>query len=58
MRLHLLVCSWCRRYERQLRFLRRHTHAEHEDAPSPQLSNDTRERLKKTLSENSRVEPL
>jgi hypothetical protein len=23
LRMHLLLCGWCRRYERQLRFLRR-----------------------------------
>ena len=54
MKLHLLVCSWCRRYGRQVRFLQRFAHDEHEPAvePSP-LSSEAKERLKKSLGQNS-----
>ncbi len=50
--LHLLICKWCRRYGRQLRFLRQsaHTHADTLAEASPQsLSNTARERMKLRL---------
>jgi len=50
MRLHLLVCGWCRRYGKQIRFLREAAH-EHEDElpPSVSLSAERRERMKQSL---------
>jgi len=52
MRLHLLVCSWCRRYGKQIRFLREAMH-DHPDelceASSQGLSPEARERLKRAL---------
>ncbi len=56
LRVHLLVCKWCRRYGNQIRFLRQAAH-EHPDAvneASPStLSPDARERLKRTLGKKS-----
>src|SRR5690349_10797281 len=56
LRFHLLVCSWCRRYGKQLRFLQRAVH-EHPDewaaAQSPSLSPEARQRIKRAL----RAEP-
>lgn len=52
LRIHLLLCKWCRRYGRQIRFLRDAAH-EHPDEllePSRQkLSDATRERMKQRL---------
>ena len=52
LRLHLLVCSWCRRYGKQVRFLREAMH-DHPDelceASSQGLSPEARERLKRAL---------
>lgn len=50
--LHLAVCQWCRRYGRQLRFLRRaaQEHTERfEDAAPRGLSDAARNRLKDSL---------
>jgi len=56
--LHLLVCRWCRRYGRQLRFIcRAARHAgdhEHEPGPepaqgAPALSPEARDRLRQAL---------
>jgi hypothetical protein len=51
MRLHLLVCGWCRRYGKQIRFLRAAAH-DHEDElpPSLSLSAERRERMKQSLN--------
>jgi hypothetical protein len=52
LRLHLLLCKWCRRYGKQIRFLRQavHEHPDkvHESIPQA-LSPDARERLKQSL---------
>lgn len=52
MRLHLLVCKWCRRYGTQIRFLHQAVHEHPHDAgdatPRP-LSPESRERLKRSL---------
>jgi len=59
MKLHLLVCGWCRRYGRQVRFLQRFADEEHEHpVQSSPLSNDAKERLKKSLRENSGADSL
>lgn len=52
LRLHLLVCKWCRRYGRQIRFLRRavREHPDHLSEASPHpLTPEARERLKKSI---------
>jgi hypothetical protein len=55
MRLHLLVCGWCRRYGKQIRFLREAAHAHEEELP-PQvsLSAGRSEEMKRTLRETTR----
>lgn len=52
LRLHLLLCQWCRRYGRQLRFLRKivHEHPEKMAEAGPKnLSAEARERLKRVV---------
>jgi hypothetical protein len=55
--LHLLVCKWCRRYGKQIRFLRNaaHEHPEHLTEAVPQrLSEEARERIKRRLRDGER----
>lgn len=57
MRLHLLVCSWCRRYGRQVRFLREAVHAHSEPLAGSKresLPDSARERLKNSLRDSSK----
>ena len=52
MRLHHLICVWCQRYERQLRFLRRAAPYAHDDLdalPARGLSPEARQRLLQRL---------
>jgi len=53
LRLHLLMCRWCRRYGEQIRFLH-HTAREHEikqtEAMPQTLSPAARDRLKRALN--------
>jgi hypothetical protein len=52
LRVHLLLCKWCRRYGKQITFLRdaAHEHPDELTEPVPQkLSNEARERIKRTL---------
>lgn len=53
LKIHLLLCKWCRRYGRQIRFLRKaaQDHAPELTEASPQqLSTEARERIKRELS--------
>jgi hypothetical protein len=57
LRVHLLLCKWCRRYGKQIHFLRRASH-EYPDqvtgvAPST-LSPESRERLKRALRDQAK----
>ena len=50
--LHLLICKWCRRYGRQVRFLRQaaHEHPDESIGACPQkLSSEARARIIKQL---------
>jgi len=52
LRLHLLLCAWCRRYGKQLRFLRDAAHGhpdEMVEAAPRKLSDEARERIKRKL---------
>src|SRR5262245_11289844 len=52
LRLHLLLCAWCRRYGKQIRFLRKaaHKHPDEMVEAAPQeLSDEARERIKRKL---------
>jgi hypothetical protein len=54
LRLHLLLCNWCRRYGKNIRLLREvaeHS-GEHEDCPSV-LTREARERLRRKVFEKS-----
>jgi hypothetical protein len=56
LRLHLLLCRWCRRYGKQLHFLRHTVHEHpHELNTAPRsLSTEARERLKQSLRDESK----
>jgi len=52
LRVHLLVCGWCRCYGKQIKFLRQAAkeHAQDELHPPLQaLSSEARERIRATL---------
>lgn len=52
LRVHLCLCQWCRRYGKQIRFLRHAAHEHPEEltkATSERLSPEARERLKQSL---------
>ncbi len=52
LRVHLLLCKWCRRYGEQIAFLRTavHTQAQGEEClPSRALSSEAKERMKQRL---------
>ena len=54
MRLHHLICVWCQRYERQLKFLRRaapHAHDDLDLLSARGLSTEARQRLVQRLRE-------
>ena len=55
--LHLLVCSWCRRYGKQIRFMKGAVHeradAVHEAEPQA-LSKEAKERMKRSFQEPSK----
>jgi hypothetical protein len=57
LRVHLVLCKWCRRYGKQIRFLRRTTHEHPEElteaAPST-LSAEARERLRRSLRDEAK----
>ena len=57
LRIHLLLCKWCRRYGKQIGFLRSaaHRHEEHEHCLPPQsLRPEARERIKQRLVEENK----
>jgi hypothetical protein len=52
LRIHLLLCKWCRRYGKQIRFLRdaAHNHPDELTGPAPQkLSDEARDRIRNSL---------
>jgi hypothetical protein len=50
LKFHLLVCSWCRRYGKQVGFFRKLAHQHDGAAPTPpSLSPNARERMKRSL---------
>ena len=52
LRLHFIICRWCKRYMIQMRFLRRalHQYARRSEVASPALSSGARERLMQSLN--------
>lgn len=60
VRFHLLYCVWCRRYARQLQFLRkaaRGLSAEPANASAPKLSGEAREQMCKRLEQALKNSP-
>ena len=56
MRLHLLICAWCRRYVKQVRFIHEAApkYEEAVDCASPKaLSGEAKERMKKAIKSQS-----
>ena len=57
LRMHLMLCKWCRRYGKQIRFLRHATHEHPEqmtEASPSTLSPETRQRLKRALRDEAK----
>lgn len=57
LRVHLILCKWCRRYGKQIRFLRRAAHEhpnEVAEATAGTLSPESRERLKRALRDEAK----
>ena len=55
LRVHLLLCKWCRRYGKQITFLRDTAHehpAKMAEAVPQKLSDEARERIKQGLRRN------
>ena len=55
LRVHLLLCKWCRRYGKQVAFLRNaaHGHPDEMTKPVPQkLTTEARDRIKQKLHTN------
>jgi hypothetical protein len=51
LKMHLMLCVWCSRYGRQIKFLR-HTaqHCEHHLETAPPLSAEARQKIKRALA--------
>ena len=57
LRIHLMLCQWCRRYGKHIRFLRaaaREHGAEEQVLPQRTLSAEARERIKRKLQESEK----
>lgn len=57
LHIHLFLCKWCRRYGKQLGFLRSaaRQHADHESSlPLRSLGPEARERIKRRLQEEEK----
>ena len=53
LRLHLRLCNWCRRYGKNIRFLRDVTEHSAEHDCTSVLTQDARERMKRKLLDKS-----
>ena len=56
LRIHVILCRWCRRYGRQIGFLRSmaHEHEKHEETlPAQTLRPEAKARMKERLKEES-----
>lgn len=57
LRLHLIICQWCRRYGKQIRFLHRAVHKHGDEwakSSVEQLSPAARDRLKQQLQSSAK----
>lgn len=56
LRLHLVLCSWCRRYRAQIQFLRAAVRCSDQVAPPlPGLSPEARERIRRRLQDAQQI---
>lgn len=55
IKFHLMMCSLCRTYNRQMLALRNSLHRLSDAVPPEHLSPEARERIKKSLSKNDTV---
>ena len=56
LKIHLVLCRWCRRYGKQIGFLRSvaHEHEKHEETlPSQTLRPEVKERMKQRLKSDT-----
>jgi len=50
LRIHLALCVWCKRYGKQIKFLRTAAqHCEHDHSPEQTMPPEARERIKRAL---------
>ena len=60
LRLHLLICRSCRRYNKQLGFIRSlfqaHVNKEDSDFPELKISDEKQDEIKQTLNKNTDFE--
>jgi len=56
IRIHLMMCRHCARYQKQLLFLRKairfYSAAEHDEEPTATLSDESRDRIKCTINDH------
>ena len=55
LRAHLLICKWCRRYGKQITFLRNAAHEHPDEMAKPvsqKLSDEAKERIRQKLRAN------
>jgi hypothetical protein len=54
LKLHLMICAWCSRYLRQIKLIGRvlQLRADECDVPSVELSNEARERIRKSINQH------
>lgn len=57
VRLHLLMCVYCRRYERELRWLRQALDRVRRDAAAGRLDESARKRIERELREEREDSP-
>jgi hypothetical protein len=56
LQIHYLICGWCRRYEKQVRFIREATHEfpEHmQEASRSRLSDEEKAKIKRSLHDTA-----
>jgi len=58
LRIHLILCLWCSRYGKQIKFLRTAAqHCDHDHVPKQILPREARERIKQALKAGKKQLP-
>jgi hypothetical protein len=58
LQIHLALCVWCSRYEKQIKFLRTAAQrCDHDHMPKQILSREARERIKRALEAGKKQSP-